>query len=256
MLAASLFFVAVIALASGVVLEGSLGFARASAKHAAQHYAESGLGQARAALLQDLAAQIASGASSLTPPPPMAATPACGTSSMTCPFTVAATFAFTGHVADSASPNVDATDLQTHPSILEGRVAATIVETVRARGGTALASRTEYLTVRTFALPPYVAVDGVTDAAGARDVSYEADAGGCDPSTPSACDANNRSAPASAPPAGSMTWNDTRIRALRQCIDDGSGVCSTQPYVSADPANIAPQTPWFNGNAQNGGWTR
>lgn len=248
MLAASLFFAAVIALASGVVLESSLGFARASAKHAAQHYAETGLAQARGTLLQTLASQIASGSRALTAPAPLATTSG--------PFTSSATFALAGDVADSQSSNVSATDLQTHPSIAEGRVAATIVETVRARGGTTLASRTEYVTIRTFALPPYVAIDGTTDGAGARDVPYEADAGGCDPATPSACDANNPSAPSTAAPVGSMSWNDTRIRALRQCVDGGSGACSAQPYVSADPANISAQTPWFNGNAQQSGWSR
>ena len=249
MLAASLFFAAVIALASGVVLEGGLGFTRISTKHAAQHYVEAGLVQARAALLQDLASQIASRAGTLNAPAPVTA--ASG------PFTSSATFRLVGDVADSQSANVSATDLQTHPSIAEGRVAATIVETVRTRSGTALASRTEYLTVRTFALPPYVAVDGITDGAGARDVPHEADAGGCDPATPAACDANNPTTPSStAAPAGSMTWSDTRIRALRQCVDGGSGACGAQPYLSADPANIVPKTPWFNGNAQNGGWSR
>lgn len=256
MLAASLFFAAVLALATGVVLEGSLGFARASAKHVAQHYAESGLAQARAALLQGLASEIASGSRALTAPPPLAATSACGASSISCPFTVSAAFALAGDVDGSPSSNVVATDLQTHPSIAEGRLAATIIETVRARGGTVLASRTQYLTIRTFTLPPYVAIDGATDAAGARDASYEADAGGCDPATPSACDANNLSAPSTSAPAGSMTWNDTRIRALRQCVDGGNGACASQPYRSADPANISPQTPWFNGNARSNGWSR
>lgn len=248
MLAASLFFAAVIALASGVVLEGSLGFARISAKHAAQHYADAALIQARSALLQELALQIASGAGALKAPAPFAA--ASGS------LTLSATFALAGDVADAQSANVTATDLQTHPSIAEGRVAATIVETVRAAGGNALASRTEYLTIRTFAIPPYVAVDGITDAAGARDVPYEADAGGCNPATPSACDANNPSAPSTAAPVGSMASGDTRIRALRQCVDGGSGACGSQPYVNADPANIAPQTPWFNGNARENGWSR
>ena len=256
MLAASLFFAAIIALASGIVLEGSLGFARASAKHAAQHYAEAGLAQARATLLQGLASEIASGADTLTPPPPLAAASACDALSESCPFTISATFALAGDVADPQSSNVSATDLQTHPSVAEGRVAATIVETVRARGEAALASRTEYLTIRTFAIPPYVAIDGVTDAAGARDVPFEADAGGCDPAAPSVCDANNPSAPSTAAPAGSMTWSDTRIRALRQCVDGGTGACSSQPYVNADPANISAQTPWFNGNAQQSGWSR
>jgi hypothetical protein len=53
-----------------------------------------------------------------------------------------------------------------------------------------------------------------------------------------------------------MRWNDTRIRALKQCVDGGSGACGLQPYLSADPANISAQTPWFNGNAPRTGWSR
>jgi hypothetical protein len=256
MLAASLFFVAVMALACGVVLEGSLGYARASAKHAAQHYLEAGLAQARAALTQSLASQIASATGALNAPQPLAAAPACGGVSVACPFTTSATFTIAGETAGAQTGNVSATNLQTYPMIAEGRVAATIVESVRSRGGALLATRAEYVTLRTFDVPPFVTIDGATDAAGARDVPFEADAGGCDPATPSSCDENNPSAPATSAPAGAMSWNDTRIHALRQCVNGGSGACASQPYTSADPADIAAQTPWFNANAQSDGWSR
>lgn len=256
MLAATLFFTCIIALCAGVVLEGGLAFARVSARHAAAQYAETGLVQARAQLVAGLASQLAAGAQTLHAPAPPAAAPACADSAASCPFTLAAEFALTGTLSDAQAPNVTATDVQTHPAIREGRVAATIVETVASAAGTPLAVRTEFLTLRTLDVAPYVAIDGMTDAAGSRDVPYEADAAGCDPSTPAQCDANNLSSGATPAPVGSMNPADTRIHALSACSDQGTGACHGQPYVSADPPHAPPQTSWFNANAQGDGWSR
>jgi len=255
-LAVALFFVTIVALAAGAMLEGGLAFARVSAKHAAEHYVELGLASARSALLSQIGSEIASGAQTLEAPPSLAAAPACPANNGTCPFVLSAQFALGGTLGGTDASNAVATDLQTYPAISEGRVAATIVETVESTAGVRLASRTEYLTLRTFAIPPYVAVDGTTDAAGARDAPYEADAAGCDPTTPNACDTANESPPATPAPAGTMNPADTRIHALAQCSAGGSGACASQPFASADPPNFSSETTWYNTNAQSDGWAR
>ena len=245
-----LFCIAIIGLAAGVALEGGLGFARISARHAAAHYAQIGLVQARLQLQNGLAAQIAAGRHDLQAP---AAQPAC--ESAPCPFTLAASFELQGALGDGESPNVVATGLQPHPAIAEGRIAAMITETVSAADGSTLAVRTEYVTMRTFGVPPYVAIDGLTDASGARDVPLEGDAGGCDPTTPSTCDANNTSNGSTPAPITAMNPADTRIHALTECVAGGTGSCAQQ-FVSADPANSPAPSAWYNANAQSTGWTR
>lgn len=252
MLVVALFFIAVIGLAAGVVLEGGLGFARISARHAAAHYAQAGLAQARTQLLDGIAAQIASGASTLQAPQPLQAEPACA--STPCPFTLSASFALQGTLGDGESPNVVASDVQQYPKIAEGRIAATITETVSASDGATLVVRTEYVTLRTFGVPPYVAVDGLTDASGARDVPLEGDSGGCNPVSPSACDANNTSPGSTPAPVASMSSADTRIHALSECVSAGTGTCPQQ-FVSVDPTNTPAQSGWFNANAQSE-WSR
>ena len=252
MLAVALFSIAIIGLAAGVALEGALGFARISARHAASHYAQIGLAQARLQLQNGIAAQVAAGVHDFQAPAALAATPAC--ESTPCPFTLAATFALQGALGDIESPNVVATSVQSHPAIAEGRVAATITETVSAADGAALAVRTEYVTLRTFGVPPYAAIDGMTDASAARDVSLEGDAGGCDPTAPSTCDANNASTGSTPAPVALMNPGDTRIHALRECVAGGTGACAQQ-FVSADPANTPPSA-WYNANAQSNGWSR
>ncbi len=236
MLAVALFSIAIIGLAAGVALEGGLGFARVSARHAAAHYAQIGLAQARLQLQNGLAAQIAAGTRDLQAPAALSAAPAC--ESTPCPFTLAAVFALQGALGDNGSPNVVATSVQPYPTIAEGRIAATITETVSAADGATLAVRTEYVTLRTFGVSPYVAIDGMTDASAARDVPLEGDAGGCDPTTPSTCDASNTSNGSTPAPVAVMNPGDTRIHALTECVAGGTGSCAQQ-FVSADPVNHA-----------------
>jgi len=251
-LAVALYCIAILGLAAGVALEGALGFARISARHAAAHYAQIGFVQARSQLQSGLAAQIAAGAHDLQAPAALAPAPAC--LSAPCPFTLAATFALQGALGDNASSNVVATSVQSNAAISEGRLAATITETVGAADGTTIAVRTEYVTLRTFGVPPYVAIDGMTDSAGARDVPLEADAGGCDPTTPSSCDTNNTSSGSTPAPVAVMNPGDTRIHALEECVAGGTGTCAQQ-YVSVDPVNTPPSA-WYNANAQTNGWSR
>ena len=238
MFAVVLVYVAVLGLCAGALLEGGAAFARVSARHAAQHYVEIALVRARAALLSDVAQQVASGVAALSAPAALGPAPVCVTSP--CAFTSRATFALAGTLASTQNANVSAANLQTLPAISEGRVAATIAETITSSSGTPLAARTQYVTLRILKTPPYVALDGLSDAAASRDVANEADAGG--------------STGAQAP-AGSMDPADTRVHALVRCVDGGSGACNGQTYVSADPANAPAQTPWFNANAQWSGWS-
>lgn len=253
MLAVAIFSLAIIGLTAGVVLEGGLGFARVSARHAAAHYAQIGLAQARLQLQNGLAAEIAAGTHDLQAPAPLPSAPAC--ESTPCPFTLAASFALQGALGDNESPNVVATSVQPYPSIAEGRIAATITETVSAADGTALAVRTEFVTLRTFDVPPYVAIDGMTDESAARDVPLEGDAGGCDPTSPSTCDANNTSTGSTPAPVAVMNPGDTRIHALSECVAGGTGTCAQQ-WVSDDPLNTPAPRAWYNANAQTNGWSR
>jgi hypothetical protein len=254
LLATTLFFLTLVGLAAGVIVEGAFGFARVSARHAASHYAQIGLMQARTQLLQSVASQIAAG-EPLDAPPPLPPSPVCSDSVATCSFILSASFALQGTLADAGS-NVVATDVQPLASIAESRLAATIVETVSSSSGVVITSRTEYVTLRTFAVPPYVAIDGITDAEAARDVPFEPDAAGCDPTNPALCDLNNTSLGSTPAPVASMNPGDTRIHALSECIDNGSGACAGQQYISADPPDIPQQSSWFNGNAQSDGWSR
>jgi hypothetical protein len=252
-LAVALFSIAIIGLAAGVAIEGGLGFARISARHAAAHYAQIGLAQARLQLQNGLAAQIAAGAHDLEAPAALPAAPAC--ESTPCPFTLAAAFELQGALGGSGTPNVVATSVQPYPTIAEGRIAATITETVSAADGTTLAVRTEYVTLRTFGVPPFVAIDGMTDASAARDVPLEGDAGGCDPTTPSTCDANNATSGSTPAPVAVMNPGDTRIHALTECVAGGTGSCGQQ-FVSADPVISPAPSGWYNANAQSTGWSR
>ena len=253
MLAVALFSIAIIGLAAGVALEGGLGFARISARHAAAHYAQVGLEQARVQLQNGLAAQLAAGRHDLQAPAALPAAPAC--ESTPCPFMLATVFTLQGALGDIESPNVVATSLQPNASIAEGRIAATITETVSAADGAALAVRTEYVTLRTFGVPPYVAIDGMTDASAARDAPLEGDAGGCDPTAPSTCDANNTSNGSTPAPITAMNPGDTRIHALTECVAGGTGSCAQQ-FISADPINSPAPSAWYNANAQSTGWSR
>jgi hypothetical protein len=212
------------------VLEGGIAFERISVKHAAANYAEVALSQARASLVTGLAAQLRGGAAALSAPEPM--TVAAG------PFSVTAAFALG---AAGGNPNAVANALQNHPAIAERRLAARIVETVRDKAGAVVATRAQNVTLRGFGVEPYIAIDGTGDDSASRDVASEADAGGCDPSTPGACDANNPSANASP--------SDTRIHALVQCVGDG---CASQ-YSNVDRLSASA---WSNPNALTNGWSR
>jgi hypothetical protein len=239
----------IVALALAAALDGGLAFARVSARHAAEHYAEVGLAQARAALVGEIAAQVQAGSTRLAAPAPFTSTPGL--------FAISATFTLGGSTAlGGTGTNAVAADLQTHPAIAEQRIAATIVERVTASDGTPLATRTAYVTLRTLSVPPFAIVEGISDAAGAREVASQADAAGCDPTQPATCDASGLTAAHSAAPLATMDPQDTRIRALSQCIDGGTGACAGVRYVSADPTNTPSATPWYNVGAQGNGWSR
>ena len=246
----------VLALCVGAALDGALALGRASAKHAAEHYAEMGLSQSRAALLGGIAAQVQAGVPQLEAPPPLPPTAACSSATTTCPFSISATFALAGSTASSSNADALASSVQSHPAIAEQRVAATIVQTVAGADGTPLAIRTVLATIRTLAVPPYAILEGFSDAAGARDAATAADAAGCDPTQPASCDARGLAAAQTAAPVATMDPQDTRVRALSQCIDGGSGACGGVRYVSADPSGVATSTPWFNGDAQAAAWSR
>ena len=174
-----------------------------------------------------------------------------------CPFSISASYALAGATGQGGSANAVAVDLQTHPAIAEGRVAATIVETVAAADGTPMAVRNEYVTLRTLSVPPYAMIEGTSDGAGARDVPTQADAAGCDPGNVRACDTNNYSnvQPAGGA-AGVMDPADTRIHALVRCTDGGSGACAGRTYVSADPPGAPVATGWHNAGADPREWSR
>lgn len=243
MLLYTAFMSAILALALAATLEGSLAFARASTHRAADRLAENGLGTARATLLAGLAAQAKGGAAP-SAPPPLARAAAC--SGTPCPFYLDADFDLGGTTLDDGDPNRNATaeNLQTHPAVAEQRLAARITAHVTAADGSLLAQRTELLTLRTTAVPPYVIVDGSSDGDGTRDGASEADAAGCDPGAAGSCDPG-----APAPPA------DTRIHVERICTDGGTGACAAAgERVRFEDAFAS--TPWANRNAVAPSWSR
>jgi hypothetical protein len=154
-----------------------------------------------------------------------------------------------GNPAPQAGLTDVATDAQCSPWVWETRMSGSVDVTVfsgppGAPGSALLAERTETLTFRLFADPPFVAVVGLKDG-DARDPTsddvngvspHEGDLGGYASTT-------NPMVGSGVPPPAS----DTTIHIYYQCQNpvNGSSVCPGPPFPAGDsPKNL----PWHHGN--------
>ena len=212
-----------------------------SAKHVAARYAGVALERAQDDLLESIAAQIAAGGPDVqfTAPPSGPAVATCA--SAPCALFVATSVHLSGQTGQQAaqtsgSPGAEsvAPNLQQNIGVGERRVSAIVTVTVANAGGAALAQFSRRLTLRTFAVAPYVALSSVDEAvAGNPNV---ADFGGsCDGST-------------------SCGSTDNRIHALLRCSDPVTpSNCNGRPYLPADSFS---SSSWSNANASSGAWSR
>lgn len=81
-----------------------------------------------------------------------------------------------------SSDQTCARNLQINPYVREARVSAHIVVLVTAADGALLARRAQFLTLRTFGTPPYVASAGISDDAGLDALTMPAPCASPDPS--------------------------------------------------------------------------
>jgi len=229
-----LFLIGALTLVVSTMLETQLLFAKIAVRRTAEAYLAAAGGLATAAMLRQLAGEIqANGPASTLTVQPLA--PQCA-STAACAFKIAATYAVTGSTVTGGGTDV-AQNLQTDVLAQEARVSISMVVSVTDAAGSPLLTRSELLTVRTFAAPPYAAVSGAADAAAPTALVAEGDTAGCDPSAPSTCDPD------------ATTVDDTRISASRVCqplMPGNSGSCPVPngPVYEGNPVNTA----WQNGN--------
>ncbi len=145
-------------------LQVATSLASAAERHAALHYADIALEQARYALVVQIAAQVRAG----TPdgpfvlPTPDPLTPLCvtplGATPAPCNFAVRTSVSLLGQTGTAAAPNEVAENVERAPGASENRLAAKISALVVTPVGTVVRSRTMLL--RTYAAPPYASDDG------------------------------------------------------------------------------------------------
>jgi len=212
-----------------------------SAKHVTARYANVALERAQDDLLESLAAQIAAGGPNVQFNAPPAGPPVAACASAPCAFFVATSVRLSGQTgqqaaqtseslgAESVAPNV-----QQNNGVGERRVSAVVTVTVANAGGGLLVRSSRHLTVRTFAVAPYVALSAVDEAV-AGNPNVADFAGSCDGST-------------------SCGSTDNRIHALLRCSDPATpSNCNGRPYAPAD--SFASST-WPNANASSDAWSR
>lgn len=192
MLAAALFYIALIALVAGTILSAGFAMTRATIVRMTQPYAAAGYQRAASALQTRIAAQIQS-AGLAQPLPSFTPIPeSCANSS--CTYTTGATIvlqpviATLGPACDGAQTNC-AANVQTNAYVGESRAAATIAVSVHDKSGVLVATRTATLLLRLLAAPPYVVAagsreSGFDDAAATRTLG---DDGGAPAATPGPC---------------------------------------------------------------------
>jgi hypothetical protein len=236
----TLFLLAAIGLTVSTILEAQLLFAKAAGKRIAESYAVAGAPRAQAFLLRQVAGEIAAnGPSATLSPPPL---PADCVSPTVCGLRITAQYTVTGSTA-IAGGAATAENLQTANLAGEQRVAVQMAVDVIDEAGNIVAARTTYVTLRTFAAPPYAAFDGTLDAAADAATDAEPDTAGCDPANPGTCD-----------PAATGPVDDTRIHVQLTCAENGNGGHCTGP--APVPSDVFANPNWTNGNVSSGGWSR
>jgi len=205
----------------------------AAGKHVAAKYASVALERAQDELLDSLAAQVATSGAAGPFVAPASGPPLSACAAPPCAFVVTTQAQLAGQTSANAGGESIAANLQQNAGVGERRVAAVVSSTVSTASGAVLARATRRITVRTFAVAPYVALSGadepVTGNANVADF-----AGSCD--------------------GNASCGNDMRIHALLRCNDPVTPAnCVGQPYR---PADAFSNSAWHNSNATVDTWTR
>jgi hypothetical protein len=275
MLGTSLFLAAIVALLAGVLLDGAAGFARAGVHAAADHAIDGVARDAVAAYQVQLAAAIAGDPANALLHPPGANSPFTGTPAPIAqlqpgaspPAALDATLAATatpGPGSDSAftlvyavtpttlaapacTQNAGVTHdtiawLQCNGHIQESRLSLRVVVQAYDPGGSLIAQRQAYVTLRLFDEPPYTALSGRLDGTASDTLAqssaaptHEGDDGG------DTVDGSTQTGSATYPLAGTI------FHVRYQCTD-GTGSCANA--APADPdMKLHSNAAWSNGNA-------
>lgn len=145
--------------------------ANVAVRRAAARYADSGYTWAVQRLRAGIVAQISAGTDPRGPFASLSPAPFCAAQTQTCDFAVDPQIEIEpatlppSPLACSSGQSC-AQNLQSNAYVREARVSAHIVVLVTTADGSLLARRAQFLTLRTFGTPPYVASAGVSDDAG------------------------------------------------------------------------------------------
>jgi len=273
-LGTSLFLAAIVALLAGVLLDGAAGFARAAVHAAADHAMDGVARDAVAAYQVQLASAIADDPanaslhpagpnatftgtpppvvqlqSDASPPPALnatlsaTATPGPGSDSA---FTMVYAVTPTTLAAPACAPSGDATHdtiawLQCDGHVQESRLSLRVTVQAYDPGGSLIAQRQSYVTLRLFDEPPYTALSGRLDGAATDPLAqqtaepiHEGDDGG------DTIGGDPGAEPSSYPAGGTL------LHVRYQCVD-GVGTCANS--APADPdSHLQPNSGWTNGN--------
>jgi len=206
----------------------------AGARHVAERYANVALERAQDDLMESLALQVAANGprGPFVAPTPGPLQPACAASP--CAFLIATQAQLSGQTAVTLPGDAVAVNVQQNAGVGEQRVAALLTITIANAGGAVFARAVRRVTLRTFAVAPYVALSGVEEPVAAN--PNVADFAGT-------CDGNTT--------CGGV---DNRIHALLRCRDPVTPAnCAAQPYRQADTFT---SNTWQNGNATTDSWSR
>ena len=231
MLVRALFAVLGVATIVATMTLGGLASARALTYRRAAAFVPAGYDAGLAQLLATVAASVRSGTAI---PATISVAPVCASHDVPCGFTSSERITLTTTATPQPSSPCGgestncAVNLQAHPIVGESRVAVRIDTSIVARSGELVVVRGRYVTLRTFGVPPFVAI------AGERDGSD-----GGDSTAPEGEDAGV---------AGSATADDTRIH-LRYFN------AQTGTYDAGDANRWATQG-WSNANGNASGWSR
>jgi hypothetical protein len=271
MLGTTLWFTIALALLAGVLLDGTAAFGRAALHAAAEHAIETALRDAVADYQNQLQTAIASASSPLNTGDPFTGVPptvpyatavatlpnpvqttipttAGGGTPFTVAYTVTPTTINAPACAASGAPTSSGPDtvawLQCDGFVQESRVSLLVeVQVLDANNAAVFAERTQTVTLRLFAEPPYSAVVGHKD--GSADDPTDAD-----PLAPPAHEGDLGGDTVSGAPLPSPSpWpaGGTLIHVTYQCID-GAGACANAAPPDPDAA-LQYNTQWQNGNA-------
>ncbi len=231
---------------ASLVLSSATSFAHARTGTAANRSAERALGAGERILRTSIAQAVAAGTPDgpFVAPQTSAATPTCAAIDGACGLTATIDSTLAGGTANAgASGGSDAAlAVQRDGAISENRIAARLHVVVADALGTIVAQRTRDLTLRTYAIAPYVTISATSDAAAAAN----GDSAGCDGS-------------AACAPHAVASPDDTRLHAVAQCRDDTKmpGKCTDTGLPTSDIGSASSTTQsWTNGTNVSDGWKR